>query len=83
MKIDLGSSVVILTITEEDLIPMLKEYIQQKLGAGTVKVDMCLNEPCRAEFTPALQPTQSHRSMMAAAKKPEPDPQDYGGWRRW
>ena len=62
MKIDLGSSVVILTITEEDLIPMLKEYIQRKLGAGEVKIDMCLNEPCCVEFIPTLQPTQTHLS---------------------
>jgi len=81
MKIDLTGSITTLTITEEDLIPMLKEYIQRKLGAGEVKIDMCLNEPCRAEFTPTLQPTQAHRSMMAVAKKPESDPKDHGGSR--
>jgi hypothetical protein len=68
MKIDLSGSVTTLTVSEEDLIPMLKEYIQRKLGAGEVKVDMHLSEACRVEFTPALQPTQAHRDMMRVVK---------------
>jgi hypothetical protein len=83
MKIDLSGSVTTLTVSEEDLIPMLKEYIQRKLGAGDVKVDMCLNEPCRVEFTPALQPTQTHKSMMCAVKPQMPSTKTVGGWEEW
>jgi hypothetical protein len=74
MKIDLGSNVVTLTITEEDLIPMLQEYVQQRLGAGMVKVNMCLTEPCCVEFTPTLQPTQAHRNIQVAGKDLPPPP---------
>jgi hypothetical protein len=87
MKIDLSGSVTTLTVSEEDLIPMLKEYIQRKLGAGEVKVDMCLNELCRVEFTPALQPTQTHKSMMGVLKDCIPAPpqmpptKTVGGWK--
>lgn len=87
MKIDLTGSVATLTVTEDDLIPMLKEYIQCKIGAGEVKIDMCLNEPCRVEFTPAFQPTQTHRDMMTAAKdtptQVELPPQDHWDWSRY
>jgi hypothetical protein len=81
MKIDLTGSVVTLTVTEDDLIPMLKEYIQRKLGAGDVKIDMCLSEPCCVEFTPTLQPTQVHKRMMCAVKDSAPLDKTVGGYR--
>jgi hypothetical protein len=87
MKIDLSGNTTTLTLSEEDLIPMLKEYIQRKLGAGDVKIDLYLSEACCVEFTPALQPTQTHKSMMCAVKDSVPPPpqmpstKTVGGWK--